>query len=635
MAKPNFTLPNKPAIKSGSILSYNYTDDFTFVPTPLTFNRDSAATRVNEKGLIEDVGYFGPELVQNGDFSEIGPELVTNGDFSNWTNDNPDGWTITGTENQNNYITEYQGKARYVSDGSTLFISQDILTTGKFYKVTADIVVNSGGGMRFQLGANGAQHVFTTTQSIVLYAQQDGTNGDLQIIRQGATDFTIDNVSVKEVGQNWSFGTGWSVGDGKAVKTSGTGSSLVQTVPVTTIGKKYKFSFDAIVTNGVINATIYGVTIPSFTASGSQEHTITATSTSGFYFYGNNFFEGSIDNVSIIEVLGDKPRIDYSDSLTEPSLLLEPQSTNLITYSEDLTQSFNEVDVTSTQNYGVAPNGNNESTRLQLTSSTSHYWSNYTLTNGEQYTVSFYYKGVKGETTYIRAIAIGGGTGNQRLITFNGSWQREELTFTAGSTTNYVYIADNRVGSAETANDFEVWGAQLEQLSYATSYIPTAGSTATRLGETANNAGDVNVFNSEEGVLYAEIAALGNQGTAREITINDGTTNNRVIISYNVYNQIRINYRNSSSNIFDQLINSTITDFHKIAVKWKVNDFSFYLDGNEIASSSSGSVIPANTLTTLSFDDGNSSYNFEGKVRNVKVFNKALTDRELEILTIQ
>ena len=89
MAKPNFTLPNKPAIKSGSILSYNYTDDFTFVPAPLTFNRDSAATRVNEKGLIEEVGYFGPELVQNGDFSEIGSELITNGTFDN----NINGWS--------------------------------------------------------------------------------------------------------------------------------------------------------------------------------------------------------------------------------------------------------------------------------------------------------------------------------------------------------------------------------------------------------------------------------------------------------------------------------------------------------------------------------------------------------------
>ena len=140
------------------------------------------------------------EMIQ-GQFNltKIGDELVTNGDFANWTNDNPNDWNIIGTEDENNYITEYQGKARIVSNGGTIFISQDILSIGKFYKITADLVVNSGGGMRFQLGANGTHRVFTTSQKVVLYAQQDGTNGDLQIIRQGATDFTIDNVSVKQV----------------------------------------------------------------------------------------------------------------------------------------------------------------------------------------------------------------------------------------------------------------------------------------------------------------------------------------------------------------------------------------------------------------------------------------------------
>ena len=44
--------------------------------------------------------------------------------------------------------------------------------------------------------------------------------------------------------------------------------------------------------------------------------------------------KGLIKTVAI-----DKPRIDYTDSLTSPSLLLEPQRTNLITYSEDFSQS--------------------------------------------------------------------------------------------------------------------------------------------------------------------------------------------------------------------------------------------------------------------------------------------------------
>ena len=109
MAKPNFILPNKPAIKAGSILSYNYTDDLKFAAEPLDFSRNSSATRVNEQGLIEEVGYFGPQLVQNGDFSQEGSELITNGDFatdSNW-----------------NYTTSWEisnGKANFIGLSNNL-----------------------------------------------------------------------------------------------------------------------------------------------------------------------------------------------------------------------------------------------------------------------------------------------------------------------------------------------------------------------------------------------------------------------------------------------------------------------------------------------------------------------------------
>jgi len=73
-------------------------------PTSPQKDRDSAATRVNEKGLIEDVGYFGPELVQNGDFSEIVPELVTNGDFSTSGTPNTSSWSLGWYSNTNNVI---------------------------------------------------------------------------------------------------------------------------------------------------------------------------------------------------------------------------------------------------------------------------------------------------------------------------------------------------------------------------------------------------------------------------------------------------------------------------------------------------------------------------------------------------
>ena len=46
------------------------------------FSRNSAATRVNAQGLVENVQILSSNLVQNGDFSEEGAEEVSNGSFS-------------------------------------------------------------------------------------------------------------------------------------------------------------------------------------------------------------------------------------------------------------------------------------------------------------------------------------------------------------------------------------------------------------------------------------------------------------------------------------------------------------------------------------------------------------------------
>ena len=62
-------------------------------------------------------------------------------------------------------------------------------------------------------------------------------------------------------------------------------------------------------------------------------------------------------------------------------------------------------------------------------------------------------------------------------------------------------------------DSFAICGAQLEQGSFPTSYIPTNGSAVTRSAETANGSGDASTFNDSEGVLmFAEMSALANDG---------------------------------------------------------------------------------------------------------------------------
>ena len=69
MLKDYFEVPNKPAIKSGNVLSCDFTDHETFIPQPLDFTRNTLATYVDCNGLIKMSGVSDTELVTNGDFS--------------------------------------------------------------------------------------------------------------------------------------------------------------------------------------------------------------------------------------------------------------------------------------------------------------------------------------------------------------------------------------------------------------------------------------------------------------------------------------------------------------------------------------------------------------------------------------
>ena len=138
--------------------------------------------------------------------------------------------------------------------------------------------------------------------------------------------------------------------------------------------------------------------------------------------------------------------------------------------------------------------------------------------------------------------------------------------------------------------------------------------------------------------MYAEIAALADDQTNRRITISDGTNTNRVVMGYNI-NTNKLQYFvvvGNSTVASGSYTSSDITQFSKAAIKFKANDFALWVDGVERHTDTSGIIFSKNTLTSLQFEQGSgNSLFFYGKVKNLQVFNKALTDRELEILTIQ
>jgi hypothetical protein len=613
-----------------------------------SFTRGSAATRVTKDGLIKNVQILSDELVQNGDFSQIGSELVINGDFAtdtNWTKGT--GWSI-----QNGYAqsTALNTRSIYQNIGNAV--------VGRIYKVTYTILETNGGNFKVVYGGvNGTVRNSEGTYVEYLKATSS-SDGNLYFDALNVFIGKIDNVSVKEVGQNWNFVGGANMTDnGVSFIDDGTNIfSYVQQLGILTSGRKYRVSFDVIrYVSGLAQVELGSINTPVDISSGVGTYTIESESDNTFGLIKRDGsspnFDFDVSNISIIEITDDTdlPRIDYTNGTG--SLLLEPQSTNLITYSEDFSQWGN-ARTTDTANQAISPDGNNNASIFEQqsgqTNAGSIFLGSLGLSSGT-YTQSIFAKkkdkdfivcySANAERTYfnlsngtIGTVASGN---TAKIEDYGNGWYRCAITYTitTGSVIAF-YLADTDNSTTVTdSGGVYVWGAQLEQQSYPTSYIPTLGSTVTRNADVCNNAGSSDLISSTEGVLYAEISSFKNGGIGdRTISLSDGSTQNAIqLLLHNTAN--RINFRSRSGGSLDV----NISDFtfqqnqtNKIACKFKSGDYALWVNGEERVTSSSSSLPTG--LSVLAFDDG-SLNDFYGNVRSVAVFKEALTDEELAKIT--
>ena len=289
-----------------------------------------------------------------------------------------------------------------------------------------------------------------------------------------------------------------------------------------------------------------------------------------------------VNEQGLIEEMGvNVPRLDYSDGGCPP-VLFQPSRKNLFLNSA--------VGVTQT----------------------------ITPVSGVDYAVSFSGTG---------SITFSGGASGTLNGTGSTASDRVSLILTTSSTTVTCTIS----GTVEYVN-FEI-NTNDSSLSYSTSWIETNGTIATRTQDTASKSGLSNYINSQEGVLYSEIKAFDNDSSEKAIALSDGSTNNRINIRL-VNNDIKAIVIVGGSlvcNISHTV--SSILDFNKIAVKYKENDFSLWVNGSEVGTDINGITYSADTLNELSFDYGGASSFFYGKVKDLRVYDSVLTDQELTDLT--
>ena len=445
---------------------------------------------------------------------------------------------------------------------------------------------------------------------------------------------------------DWTKGTGWTISGGKAIYTGTANASLNQSNALIS-GKFYKLQYEVISSSLDGNFKISGVTESAqsplsqsvgthtvyFTADGSAPTNIALR----VVFNTTGTLE--IDNVSVKEsTKNNLARVDYDG--TASSLLVEPQRTNRFLYSEDLTQfdlsssGTGALNPTVTSNYGVSPDGTQNADRVQFNAGTdssgnSRITESFTIFATEE-TISVY---LKSNDNQEHTIDIIQSNQAQNSVTVTTEWQRFSFSNVNGSPDKYGIGLTG--GNAETA-DILAWGFQLEQASYPTSYIPTSGSTVTRVQDQYTKTGISNLINSEEGVLFIEMAAFtdDNDGS-KSISLSSGGYSDNIIIQYTT-NTNQIVFKTSpahSTPIYQPFTVSDITQDSKMAFNFKNNDCSFWHNGIKLGSVSSFTPFSVGTLNVLNFNRGDGGEDFEGKVKQLQVFKTALTDSELIALT--
>ena len=359
------------------------------------------------------------------------------------------------------------------------------------------------------------------------------------------------------------------------------------------------------------------------------------------------------------------PRIDYPIGGGCPSLLLEPARTNLCIRSEEFDNAaWNNIRSSETADQAVAPDGTTTADELieDATASNTHYirkTSNITGTV-DTYTISVFAKANTRDYIFLTMLStnsvearfnvstgvadltnttgLGANWTNRTygIESYGNGWYRCYVTADHGNTSSIqpqIYVSDgNRTYNGDAASSVYIWGAQVEIGSYPTSYLKTEGSTVARIADTCNSSGTSAEFNDSEGVLYCEIAALSDDLTSRVISITDGTLNERINIAYSsTTNQITANLIDGGVTqvAFTHTV-SDITDFTKVAFKYKLNDCALWVDGVEVATDVVATMPTG--LDTLAFDQA-TNQDFYGRCKDLRVYATALSDADLTILT--
>ena len=563
----------------------------------LTFTRASSATRVQSDGLIEKV------RTNLALYSE---------DQTNWTVQNQTNVTANAAANPlNGAVTADKVIPTVVTDDHYRGLTMATMVG----EITASIYVKADGYSFFDFG------IFSNTAS----------NYPVRAIFNLSTQaITYVNGSVASI---TSVGSGW-------YRVSITGSVASSS----SIGLYHRVKASA--TTG----------------------TYSGDNTSGMLLWGCQLESGVMTDyigptttaaVSVGPVSG-LPRLDYLGS-TCGRLLLEPQRSNLVTYSEQIDNAaWSKTNCTITANAVTSPDGYQNADNIVTTSAASDVGclAATVAADTTAYTQSGFFKWVSGHEQMLFRVALAGGTGIAKFLVFNvrtgvavssdttykienygNGWYRVSISITNNGTNTSLIFQNYPNNNTTQSQTISAWGLQMEAGAYATSYIPTLGASVTRVADDTSKTGISSLIGQTNGTFFVDVT-FGNSRNSWFFSLvsNSWLNDSFYLEAFGASNYIAVStVKNSAS------AGGALTTFvaaagvrAKIAVQYTSTTLNLFING--VKYTGTRTAIPACTGLYLNqigtFGASDSQYN-SNRFNQVLTFTSALTDAQcIELTTL-
>jgi hypothetical protein len=319
------------------------------------------------------------------------------------------------------------------------------------------------------------------------------------------------------------------------------------------------------------------------------------------------------------------PRLDYLGS-TCPRLNLEPQRTNLVTFSEQMDNaSWIKLNGSVTANTAVSPDGyTNADKFVPNTTSGVHALRSNIFNQSAIASHSWFVKADGYSKIAVRESELVGNYASFNLSTgalistnatgsivnYGNGWYRCTLVDTTIgllAQTSIVVLPDSYTTgdplvnwSGDGTKGVLAYGAMVEIGAYATSYIPTLAASVTRVADAASKTGISSLIGQTEGTFFVEIDLKNAPINDSYVFLRNAGVTNYLGLRIQAAN---LRFESVDSGVLQTAINYTINTAQtvKVAMAYKLNDFVMYVNGALVGTDTSATV-PTCDILDLNFN---------------------------------